>query len=189
VIRSIVELAKRQGEMRSGKRLARRMPAKITNDNLLSIERGRDLFSRPTFSAREYAIFLDVSGSVDRFIPFVNGLVRSLRAAERPVRCFVWADRVEELPVSKLGTDEQPNVGFGTKGQAVARFIAGNGVRQAVVITDNIAGPITTPIAAQVTLCLFPDSVETGSFLDKTVVPRCKKHKLEVDDDVEPDAE
>jgi hypothetical protein len=187
VIRAIAHSAKQSGNMRCGLRYSRRMPTKISTDNLLNIERGGELFKRPEFNARQYAIFLDVSGSVDAFIPFVNGLMHSLGCADRPLRLYCWADRVEEVPINKLGREEQPDVGSGTNGEMLAGFIAEAGVKEAVVITDNAAGTISTKINARVTLCLFPDSTLSGSFLDKTVVPLCRVHQLEVDEDEDVD--
>ena len=49
-----------------------------------------------------------------------------------------------------------------------------------VILTDNEAGTIVTPITARVYLCLVERGKDEGSFADKSVVPHSKSFQLKL---------
>lgn len=180
IIATITQYANLPGNVRTSKTFTRRIPAKFGRYELISIERGRNLFRRWDYQTRKFALFLDVSGSTAAYIPFVLGLAKSLRGSEHSVRSFVWADEVAEISLDDLGKKDVA-VGNGTQGEKVAAFLAANEISDAVIITDNAAGDLGTQIRCRVHLCLFPHSQMSGSFLNTAMVPHCKTHQLEVD--------
>jgi hypothetical protein len=183
IIADITQSSKKPGAVRTATQLNRRMPAKLTQYDMLSVERGRNLFRQWSYKRRKFLIAPDLSGSMGRIIPFLLGLTASLNKAENDVECCLWADKVGPCKLEDLGTASQPNVGGGTNGEALAQWLATHPVTDVVIITDNEAGSITTRIKARVHLCLVPNATESGSFLDRGAVPHCKTHKLKVDDE------
>ena len=73
VIRQVTFSTRKPGVVRSGTRMSRRMPAKLNRRDMLGIERGETLFTRTEYLRRKVVIFLDVSGSVDQYLPLVLG--------------------------------------------------------------------------------------------------------------------
>jgi hypothetical protein len=178
IVQDIMHSANKPGSVRTGVTFTRKMPAKLSQSDLISIERGREVFRRPIFKKRKFKIFFDVSGSMESYIPFVAALIKSLRRSEFEVELYCWADTLEKVEISALGTTAKPKVGAGTRGEEVAEFLATDKDAAAVIITDNLAGQIETRIKQRVYVCLVPCSSEEGSFLDKAMVPNSSKHKL-----------
>src|SRR5262249_11934892 len=95
-------------------------------------------------------------------------------------RIAVWADEVKEASLEDLMEGKIPDAGSGTFGEGLAQYIASKKVKQAIIVTDNQAGPITTKIDAEIHMCLVGGSTTVGSFADKSVVPRCHIHELDL---------
>lgn len=181
IIRQVTTFARAPGLHRQGTRYSRRIPAKLSRRDLINIERGKDLFTRPDFMIHEVTLFIDVSGSLTQYLPFIVGLMQSLKRSEFKVDAVCWADRAEPVTLSDLQAGELPeHLGIGTTGECVAAYIAEHKIKQAVVITDNAAGQIDTRIGARLQLCLIQGSSMTGSFLDRSKVPHCKVHQLKL---------
>lgn len=183
VIARITQNAQKPGLTRTGTMMSRRMPAKLSGRDMINVARGRGLFRRSQYLLKEVVIFFDMSGSVDEYVPFMVGLMRSFKRAELDVRAVCWADGAKQISYDQFLRGELPShqaIGFGTNGEAVAKYIRDNGITQAVIITDNLAGTIVTPIRARLHVCLVGNSSDTGSFLDRSVVPHCYKYDLDL---------
>lgn len=179
IIRKVATFARKPGLGRTGMRQSRRMPMKLSRRDLVNVERDRELFTRPDYLLRDVHVFLDVSGSVTAYLPFVVGLMRTLKQSEFNVRAVCWADVAQDVSFGELLKGTVPgNLGVGTTGECVAAYIAENQVKHAVIITDNAAGRIRTRIQAQIHLCLMEGSSLSGSFLDSALVPRVKTYQL-----------
>ena len=184
VIREINMNTGRPGKQRVGTKMSRRMPAKLNRHDMINIERGRALFTRPQYLRKEVWIFFDVSGSVAKYVPFVIDLIRTLRRSDQTVHCVCWAERAEEVRYGELVEGNIPeHIGRNTtKGECVAAFIAARHIAEAVIVTDNVAGELKTKISGNVHLCLTPRPQSGGSFRNKRMVPSCTVYDLELDD-------
>jgi hypothetical protein len=182
VISRVAMVLLKDGASKAERRVSRRVPAKLNRQDVLNVERERYLFQRSDYRLREVVLMPDISGSMDKYIPFIIGLISRLRRADLNVRVVCWASRPVEVPFADVMQGKLPGKAGrgGTDGEALARFIEEEGIRQAVIITDNAAGRISTPINARVQLCLVEGASESGSFLDRDVVPRCTVHRLKV---------
>lgn len=182
VIARVALLLLKDGATKAERRVSRRVPAKLNRQDVINIERDRYLFQRSDYRLKEVVLMPDISGSMDKYLAFIIGLISRLRRADLTVRVVCWANRPVEVPFEEIMKGNLPKkVDRGsTDGEALARFISSERIGQAVIITDNAAGRITTPINARVQLCLVEGSSESGSFLDKNVVPRCQVHRLKL---------
>jgi hypothetical protein len=163
---------------RHSARMSRRVPAKLGRRDMVNVERGRDVFAQAVVATREVWILPDLSGSMDKYVPFVIDLIESLKRCEVEVRLAVWADSVAEVSPTDFKQRQIPDVGGGTRGEAVARFIAERRLSEVVIITDNQAGVLATKIRAKTHVCLVEDSSRSGSFLDRAVVPLGRAYDL-----------
>lgn len=182
IIRRVASIILHDGTERAERRVSRRVPAKLNRHDVLNIERDRYLFQRPDYRLKEIVLFPDISGSMDKYIPFMIGLIAKLRKADLSVRTVCWASRPVEVPFTDILQGKLPGKAGrgGTDGEALAQFIAEQGIEQAVIITDNCAGQVTTKIKARVQLCLVEGGSESGSFLDKRAVPHLTLHRLKL---------
>ncbi len=180
VIRKITTVVKKPGNVLYGRYQSRRVPAKLSRRDILRVERGMLLFDRTEYRTQEVWIFFDDSGSMKDYRQFIVDLAKTLSSFAVKVHAIVWAEEITEFPYSKLIKGEFPNVGGGTDGEVVAKYIRDNQIAQAVIVTDNVAGGLQTKIEAQVFLCLVKGSDTEGSFSDKRKVPHCQKYWLEI---------
>jgi hypothetical protein len=182
IIRRVATTLVRDGAERAERRLYRKPPAKLNRRDIINIERDKNLFQKADYRLREITLLPDISGSMDKYIPFMIGLIQKLRKADLVVRTICWASRPVEVPFTDVLQGKLPSKAGrgGTDGEALARFIQQEGIEQAVIITDNQAGSLQTRITANVQLCLVEGSAMSGSFLDRTVVPRCTVHQLKL---------
>ncbi|HEY9777398.1 MAG TPA: hypothetical protein V6C81_26790 [Planktothrix sp.] len=181
IIRKVATVLVRDGAVRAEQRYTRRLPAKLDRHDVITLERDKNLFRRADYRLKEVTLFPDISGSMSAYIPFMIGLVQKLRKAELQVRVVCWASRPVEIPFTDLLQGKLPSsAGSGTDGELLAQFIQREGIEQAVIITDNEAGNITTRITGGVHLCLIEGARKTGSFLDKSMVPHCTTHQLKL---------
>jgi len=179
VIQKITASVSRPGVMRAQATYSRRVPAKIGRRDMIGIERGREIFTRPDYRTREVILMFDVSGSMTVYRQFVIDLAKSLVRTGVKVRPIVWAVGIQEVPYAQFIAGEFPDVGGGTQGEIVAQFINAEHIAQTVLVTDNCAGTIVSKVQAKVHLCLVEGSSQTGSFADKTAVPHCETYWLE----------
>lgn len=150
---------------------------------MIRVERKGKWFSRPKHALQQAWIFIDVSGSVKSHLPFVTGLIASLDRANLEVRCVCWANTPQEVSLEDVSRGILPKeIGSGTEGEKVAQFIVEHKIAKAIIVTDNIAGQITTRLPnTELHICLFAHgSREEGSFFDRRVVPRGVCHRLEI---------
>jgi len=182
VIARVALILLKDGATKAERRVSRRVPAKLNRQDVFNIERERYQFQRSDYRLKEVVLMPDISGSMDKYLPFIIGLIARLRRADMTVRVVCWASHPVEVPFEDVMQGKLPKkVNRGsTDGEALALFIAEERIEQAVIITDNAAGRISTPISARVQLCLVEGSNESGSFLDKDFVPRCQVHRLKV---------
>jgi len=179
VIQRITTAVNRPGNRRTGTTLSRRVPAKFSQRDIIRLEQGRDLFTRTIYKCKEVWIFMDISGSVAEYIPFVAGLVVSLRQSNLAVRAVCWANRIREAELMDLCKGLLPaDLGSGTDGEVVAAFLVQEKIAQAIIITDNYAGKLETKIPSQVHVCLIGIFSKEGSFLDRAKVPHSHAHVL-----------
>jgi hypothetical protein len=179
VIRKVTVATTRPGSVRTGTTYSRRVPAKMGRRDLLNVERDRNLFSRANYQLREVWLFIDASGTMSTYRTFCIDLIKSLQREYLEVHAVVWANSITEMPVADLLKGNFPKVGSGTDGEMVAQFIAEHKVPQAVIITDNIAGEITTKLSARVLVCLVKGGWTSGSFLDRSKIPHSEAFQLE----------
>lgn len=183
VIQKILESSGRPGLNRDEYRLSRRIPAKLKRRDMISAERGTDLFTHSQHVQKAVWLLPDVSGSMTSYLPFVVGLIQSLKRHDIDVRIACWSERVSIVPVEEMLKSRLPkDLGVGTDGQVIANFINEQGIKEAVIITDNEAGDISTKINGFVHLCLIEDSAKTGSFLNAQAVPRVQIYELKLKD-------
>jgi hypothetical protein len=181
VIKKILENSDKPGLNRDDWQLSRRVPAKLNRRDTISVERGKDLFTRNQHVQKEVWLLPDVSASMTRYLPFVVGLIKTLKRRDVQVRIACWSDRVREVPVEEMFKNQLPTgLGFGTSGEALAKFMNKEGIKEAVIITDNEAGIIRTPIKGFVHLCLVENSAMTGSFMNAQAVPRIATYQLKL---------
>lgn len=183
VIQKILESSGRPGLNRDEYRLSRRIPAKLKRRDMLNAERGRDLFTHNQHVQKAVWLLPDVSGSMTSYLPFVVGLIQSLKRHDIDVRIACWSERVSVVPVEEMLKSRLPkDLGVGTDGQVIANFINEQSIKEAVIITDNEAGDISTKIKGFVHLCLIEGSAQTGSFLNTEAVPRVQTYELKLKD-------
>ncbi|HEY9784139.1 MAG TPA: hypothetical protein V6D17_01970, partial [Candidatus Obscuribacterales bacterium] len=182
IIRRVASIVLHEGTVRAERRVSRRVPAKLNRRDVLNLEREHYVFQRPDYRLKEIVLFPDISGSMDKYIPFMIGLIAKLRKADLSVRTVCWASRPVEVPFTDILQGKLPSKAGrgGTDGEALAQFMQAERIEQAVIITDNAAGRITTKVRARVQLCLVEGGNESGSFLDRTVVPHCTLHRLKL---------
>jgi len=171
VIKRITTLSYKPGKLRHGTIYSKRIPAKLARRDLLTLERERYLFQRGDFKSQEVIIFFDYSGSMSEYQKFLIDLTKSLRRNDKKVRIVIWADGIKEISAEQFLEGKLPQVGYGTNGNVVAKFLKDEKVRQCVVVTDNMAGAITTKISARVFLVLVKHGTDKGSFADRSMVP------------------
>jgi hypothetical protein len=180
IIRRVASLLSQQGASRADRRLSRRFPAKLNRQDVINIERDRMLFRRQDYRLREVVICPDISGSMDKYIPFVIGLIQKLQLANVSVRLVCWAGTTLEVPLKAVLQGELPNrIDRGrTDGESLAQFFERERIAHAVIITDNGAGQIRTRVNTQIHLCLVEGGNKSGSFLEREAVPNCKLYHL-----------
>lgn len=178
VVKKITAILKKPGSQRQGMRMSRRIPAKLGRRDMLNVERGRDLFSRGEYRLREVWILPDLSGSMDKYVPFIIDLVASLKRSDIEAHVAVWADSIKEVSTADFKQRKLPGVGSGTNGEAVAKFIAEHRLSEVVIVTDNAAGDLTTKVLAKTHVCLVERSDKSGSFLDRSKVPLAQSYDL-----------
>lgn len=186
---NFAEIAKRvalnltqAGATKAERRISRRFPAKLGRSDLVQIETDRFLFKRSDYRLREVWLLLDISSSMDKYLPFMINLINTLSRAGLKIRVVCWASRAMEVPYSQILEGKLPGrVGRGgTDGEQLAVYMANEKIEQAVIITDNAAGQIGTRITARLQLCLVEGANHSGSFLDKRTVPNCTTHQLKL---------
>jgi hypothetical protein len=171
------------GATRVGFEMSRRFPSRLGRQEMFNIERERLLFRRNEYRQREVTLLMDLSASMQAYIPFALDLVQSLNRAEMSVKIVGWADRIREITLEELTSGKlEHTLGYGTNGEIVAQYLARerDNVKQAAIITDNAAGTIATPISTKIHLCLTENSQNCGSFLDRNKVPNCVTHQLKL---------
>ena len=179
ICRRITTLSLNPGKFRIGTTYSRRLPAKLNRRDLFSIERKKYIFDRGLHVSKEIWIFFDYSGSMDSYRRFMIDLAHSLKRNDYSVRVAVWADGVSEISLEQFLTGKIPDVGHGTHGEQVSRFLKESRIRQCVIVTDNYAGAIQTKIATRIFLALVKGAAEKGSFLDRERVPDLHVFPLE----------
>jgi hypothetical protein len=70
-------------------------------------------------------------------------------------------------------------VGGGTSGEELARLVARERYSQVIIITDDVAGELLTQVTAEVHLCLIKGAATSGTFNNKTKVPKMYVWQLE----------
>lgn len=185
VIKKILENSDKPGNNRDDWRLSKRVPAKLNRRDTVNVERGKDLFTRNQHVQKEVWVLPDVSASMTRYLPFVVGLLKTLKRRDIKVRIACWSEKVQEMPVDEMISKNQLplGLGMGTNGEALARFMNKEGIKEAVIITDNEAGLIRTEIKGFVHLCLVENSRTAGSFSNPAAVPRSTTYQLKLRDD------
>lgn len=184
VIKKILENSDKPGLNKDEWQLSRRVPAKLNRRDTVNVERGKELFTRNQHVQKEVWLLPDVSASMTRYLPFVVGLIKTLKRRDIQVRVACWSERIREVPIEEMFKNQLPmGLGFGTNGEALARFMNQEGIKEAVIITDNEAGMIYTPIKGFVHLCLVEDSRQNGSFLNPKTVPRIETYQLKLRED------
>jgi len=182
IIKRITAAASKPGKIREGTIYRTNPPARLTRKDFFSIERGRFVFERGDYKAKQVLIFFDYSGSMSQYARFMIDLARSLERSGNLIRVAVWADGIKEVPYKEFLKGKVPQVGYGTQGEVVARFLRDERMRQCVIVTDNNAGEIRTKIEARVFLVLVPHGTEHGSFADRRVVPDLQIFRLSLGD-------
>jgi predicted metal-dependent peptidase len=180
IIGRVASVLNQQGPSRADKRQSRRFPAKLNRQDVLNIERDRMLFQRHDYRLKEVIICPDISGSMEEYIPFIIGLIQKLQTANVRVRVVCWAGSTLEVPLREILQGNLPDTIdiSNTNGESLVQFLECERIAHAVVITDNCAGQIHTRVNTQIHLCLVEGSDESGSFLNREVVPKCKLHHL-----------
>lgn len=179
VIAQITTTAREPGPVRTGTTQSKRIPAKLSRRDMLRVERGQDLFTRAEYRMREAWLFFDYSGSMDAYVRFAIDLAQSLGRSGIRVHPVIWADGIVEVPLAQFLRGEIPDVGGGTTGEVVAKYLNDHNIPQAAIITDNYAGEITTKVSARVYLCLVEGATTSGSFINPKVIPHCHVYELE----------
>lgn len=90
---------------------------------------------------RGLAIYLDVSGSVNEYLPRILGILRSLRNEIRSI--FLFSNKVYEVPFKALLKGKVKTTG-GTDFDCIAESIIGSNLDKAIVITDGYASMSST---------------------------------------------
>ena len=182
VISKVTSSSKREGDVRQGNTISRRVPSFFRDSDMMNIESGRYIYKRPLRRKRDFVVFIDVSGSVTEYLPFALGLIQTLKRQDRPSRCFIWADTVEEIDSNSLG-DITTRVGSGTNGEAVALEIEKLKLSEVLIITDNQLSPTpVTKIKARVHLCLIDGGTAINGFADKKVAADQRVYQLSLGD-------
>ncbi len=91
------------------------------------------------------AVYLDVSGSVNEYLPRLLAAVLSCRDRVAAT-IYQFSDDVEKVSLDELARGVI-RTSFGTCGESFATHLAESGAKGAVVITDGIVGPIPSPLA------------------------------------------
>ena len=82
------------------------------------------------------AVYLDVSGSVNQYLPEIIGLLRSLRTELKTI--FLFSNKVVEVPFRTLLAG-QVQTTYGTDFDCIAEHVLANRFDKAVVLTDGYA--------------------------------------------------
>jgi hypothetical protein len=83
------------------------------------------------------AVYLDVSGSVNEYLPEIVGILSSLKAELTSI--FLFSNKVVEIPFKAL-LDGQVQTTYGTDFDCIAQSITERDLDKAVIITDGYAG-------------------------------------------------
>lgn len=183
VISQITERCQKPGLQHTGLEQTKRMPSRLHRRDLVTVMSGRHNFLRHSYTSNDVSIYFDLSGSMDTYRPFLVGLIQALNLRNMRVRTFCFADLVKEVPVEEFMKGWLPgheSIGSWTNGEAVAEHIRDNRIRQAVIVTDNVAGKLETPIAGRVHLCFVEGAVQPATFDDPEMVGDCRTYKLYV---------
>ena len=127
--------------------------------------------SKPQKRDRGLAIYLDVSGSVNEYLPKILGILKSLRKEITTI--FQFSNKVVETPFETLLKGNIQTT-FGTDFNCIAQSILERGFDKAVIITDGFAsmsddlkqqlkkGGLTTPAILFDDAQTCTDSAEFG---------------------------
>jgi len=91
---------------------------------------------RQSTEGRGLAIYLDVSGSGNEYLPEIIGLLRSLKTDLKSI--FLFSNKIVEVPFKRLLKGEIETT-YGTDFDCIAEHILENHLDKAVVITDGWA--------------------------------------------------
>ena len=139
IVKRVTTNTRKPGKHRQGTVYSKRMPARLNRKDLISIEREHYLFERGDYKAKGVVLFFDYSGSMGAYAKFCIDLARSLERDGNNVRVIVWADGIKETPYKEFLQGKVPNVGGGTKGEEVAKFLRDEKINGVLLF------PIMTP--------------------------------------------
>ena len=84
------------------------------------------------------AVYLDVSGSVNKHLPDIVGILKNMRSDIGSV--FLFSNKVAEMPFTELVDKGKVETTYGTDFDCIAESILDKGFGKAVVLTDGYAG-------------------------------------------------